>query len=300
MKLYEQPKLRAISSSTQKLPLYITELNNDYWIYQNPERTRLKNDDYEIIWLTRGSDIFKLDLHSFELSNHLLLFVKPGQPYTFPAHADLEGYIIHINPTYDESSYREFDSSWQRHRLRLFNNQYKLNTMPDEREDLNDVLIKMLKACNHPNDMSTDILKRYFSIFLLYLSRQIEQAIPATAATRNGEVVRQFIGLLDKHFKEKKMVADYAQSLSLSPNYLNEIVKKFTGHSAGYHIRQRIILEAKRMLFYSDTCRKEIAYSLGFNDMAHFSKFFKAATGRNFTDFKKEKAMFSFSPAVAV
>jgi len=65
------------------------------------------------------------------------------------------------------------------------------------------------------------------------------------------------------------------------------IVKKHTQHSAGYHIRQRIVLEAKRLAIYSDVCMKEIAYLLGFSDTAHFSKFFKKSTGINFSEFKR-------------
>ena len=77
--------------------------------------------------------------------------------------------------------------------------------------------------------------------------------------------------------------------LSVTPNYLNEVVKKNTGRTAGHHIRQRVALEAKRMGRYSDIAMKEIAYNLGFSDCGHFSKFFKTATGVNFSDFKKEK-----------
>jgi YesN/AraC family two-component response regulator len=84
------------------------------------------------------------------------------------------------------------------------------------------------------------------------------------------------------------MVSDYAGRLSVTPNYLNEIIKKTTGFSAGHHIRQRIVLEAKRQATYSGRCMKEIAYFLGFCDMAHFSKLFKNTTGMNFSYFKKE------------
>ena len=94
---------------------------------------------------------------------------------------------------------------------------------------------------------------------------------------------------LEKKFKEKKMVADYAAELFITPNYLNGIIKKMTGFSAGYHIRQRVVLEAKRLGRYSDAGMKEIAYSLGFEDSSHFSKFFKAVAGMNFSDFKKER-----------
>ena len=94
--------------------------------------------------------------------------------------------------------------------------------------------------------------------------------------------------VIKKKFKTKKMVADYAEELFITPNYLNGIVKKTTGFSAGHHIRQRVVLEAKRMCRYSDAGMKEIAYDLGFIDSSHFSKFFKAVSGMNFSDFKKE------------
>jgi AraC family transcriptional activator of pobA len=86
----------------------------------------------------------------------------------------------------------------------------------------------------------------------------------------------------------KKMVSAYARDLHVTANYLNETVKKASGSPASYHIQQRIILEAKRKARHVRTSMKEIAYGLGFADLAHFSKYFKRASGINFTDFKKE------------
>lgn len=83
------------------------------------------------------------------------------------------------------------------------------------------------------------------------------------------------------------MVTDYADELIVTPNYLNEVIKKITGFPASHHIQQRIVLEAKRQAAYSNLSMKEVAYQLGFDDMAHFSKFFKNASGQSFTDFKK-------------
>jgi AraC-like DNA-binding protein len=98
--------------------------------------------------------------------------------------------------------------------------------------------------------------------------------------------------LLDKNFKEKKMVTEYADMLMVSPTYLNRVVKKNTGFSAGHQIRQRLVLEAKRMGRFSGAGMKEIAYNLGFLDPAHFSRFFKAFAGLNFSDFKRGALMF--------
>ena len=99
---------------------------------------------------------------------------------------------------------------------------------------------------------------------------------------------------LDKNFKEKKMVAEYAKQLLVTPNYLNRVVKKITGFSAGHQIRERVVLEAKRMSRYSDAGMKEIAYDLGFLDSAHFSRFFKTFGGTNFSEFKRGALVLPF------
>ena len=85
-----------------------------------------------------------------------------------------------------------------------------------------------------------------------------------------------------------KFVGEYARELSVTANYLNEVVKKASGHSASYHISQRVIQEAKRQALYSDANMKMIAHSLGFIDPAHFSKYFRRSTGINFSEFRKQ------------
>ena len=102
-------------------------------------------------------------------------------------------------------------------------------------------------------------------------------------------LMKSFISLIEKKYMYWKLVKDYACELSVTPNYLNESIKRSTGYPASFHIRQRIALEAKRQAAYSDVCMKEIAYHLGFDDIAHFSKFFKSVCGKNFSDFRKER-----------
>ena len=135
---------------------------------------------------------------------------------------------------------------------------------------------------------------RYFKIFLIYLTRTLDENSQSTEHSRVTELVKSFKELLDKNYKEKKFVAEYAAQLLVTPNYLNRILKNITGFSAGYHIRQRIVLEAKRMARYSAAGMKEIAYDLGFIDSAHFSKYFKTFAGINFSEFKKGGVVIPF------
>lgn len=115
---------------------------------------------------------------------------------------------------------------------------------------------------------------------------QNEQPHRHNTAPRNLETVRHFFSLIEKQYTTKKMASDYADELAVTPNYLNELAKNITGHPASYHVQQRIVLESKRMLAFSNLSMKEIAYELGFDDSAHFSKYFKNVSGQNFTDYK--------------
>jgi YesN/AraC family two-component response regulator len=109
----------------------------------------------------------------------------------------------------------------------------------------------------------------------------------ATFSKKEKEVVSQFMEHLNKHFVTKKLVSDYADDLCISPNYLNTIIKKVTGFPVSHHIQQCIIREAKCRALQSGAMMKEIAYDLGFNDLAHFSKFFKNYSGTSFSSFMK-------------
>jgi YesN/AraC family two-component response regulator len=155
-------------------------------------------------------------------------------------------------------------------------------------EDLREVVILLLKEFHRLHPFQAELLKRYLKIFLVYLARPLTGLDRPIQRNRELDLVQQFQQLLNQHYRAKKMVSEYANELFINANYLNEIVKKNTGYTASFHIRQRVALEAKRMALYSDVTMKKIAYDLGYSDPCHFSKFFQAVTGTNFSTFKKE------------
>ena len=86
-----------------------------------------------------------------------------------------------------------------------------------------------------------------------------------------------------------KRPTEYADTLNISSDYLNECVKNTTGNSVSYQIQQRIILEAKRLLYYSDKSVKEISFELGYDDYPYFSRLFTKVAGITAPDFRKQK-----------
>jgi len=116
-------------------------------------------------------------------------------------------------------------------------------------------------------------------------SQDVEQR--ETVSKKEKELLDRFMERLNQDYASKKLVSDYADDLCISANYLNTIIKKVTGFPASHHIQQCIIREAKCRALKSGAMMKEIAYDLGFRDLAHFSKFFKNYSGSSFSTFMK-------------
>lgn len=100
-------------------------------------------------------------------------------------------------------------------------------------------------------------------------------------------IFRDFSRHLEIHFREKHHVADYAELLHVAPKTLSHKFKNLNLDSPNQFIINRILLEAKRLLFYTDKPVKEIAYDLGYEDPAYFNRLFTHKTGSTPSNFKK-------------
>ncbi|MBL1221882.1 helix-turn-helix transcriptional regulator [Chryseobacterium sp. L7] len=101
------------------------------------------------------------------------------------------------------------------------------------------------------------------------------------------DVFRDFSRYLEIHFREKHNVAEYAELLHIAPKTLTHKFKNLNLESPNQLIINRILLEAKRLLFYTDKPVKEIAYDLGYEDPAYFNRLFSNKTGNTPYNFKK-------------
>lgn len=136
-----------------------------------------------------------------------------------------------------------------------------------------------------------EMLRVMLKRLLIKSSRLIKQMREITAIPNAQlELLRKFHILVEQHYKEKHKVSDYAEMLFKSPKTLSNVFKK-----AGYPtpltvINDRILLEAKRLLLFSNNTAEQIAYLLGYNEGAHFSKFFKSHTGLPPVEYRAQKA----------
>lgn len=131
------------------------------------------------------------------------------------------------------------------------------------------------------------MLKRY----LILCTRIYKTQHQFKKDKKENDLIRAYNFLVEKHFKTNHTVAEYAEMLHKSPKTLANVFSKSSQKSPLSYIHDRKILEARRLLHYTDMQIQEVAYEIGYNDIQTFSRFFKKHEGISPTQFKKKKRM---------
>jgi AraC-like DNA-binding protein len=147
------------------------------------------------------------------------------------------------------------------------------------------VLMEAAALCMKLSEKKTEAL--YYTILkgsintlvALMISQYLSVSKPAEPHTRCDDITREFKTALEKQYKSIKNPSEYASILNLSSSYLNECVKAVTGKSISTHIQQRVVLEAKRLLYHSGRSVKEIAAEMGYDDYSYFTRLFTKIVG---------------------
>jgi len=159
---------------------------------------------------------------------------------------------------------------------------------PEQRkfELLHDVF---LDEINTKDNIQAEMLRMLMARFIIKNTRLLKakQGLAETAKSSKVDLLRAFNFLVEQHFKTEHSVAFYAEKLFKSPKTLSNNFAKLN-RSPLQIIHERVVLEAKRLLMYTDKTAKEIAYEVGFDDASHLSRLFKKHTSQSPSDFKKQ------------
>jgi len=133
------------------------------------------------------------------------------------------------------------------------------------------------------------ILQSLLNIFLVHAQRYYSHSHLASVETSVADnLIEAYIRLIDLHFIDKQQVHDYAALLGVTPVHLTDSCRQLMGIPASQLIFQRVIVEAKRLLAYSDQTIAEIGYALNFNDPSYFARFFKRESGLTPIAFRRD------------
>lgn len=243
---------------------------------------------YHVIWIQRGTCVHHVDFMPIELPAGSILFVPRNCVNHFDSTADFDGKVIIFT---DEFFCKDSEDTKFLHTTFLYNNLYDITQIKVEGDMcvLGNIFRMMENEVKNPNDYAqSDILKNYLYNFLLISEREKRsQGYKEVGVCSNLEYLLSFKTLLENRFKSDKLVSKYAVELNISEKRLNKATGSILGKTPKEMIAERVLLEAKRLLVYSELAVKEVAYDLGFEEATNFIKYFRKQTGKTPSDFRE-------------
>lgn len=248
-----------------------------------------KRDFYKVLYVKKGSFV-RMDFRDYHVDQDSIFILSTGQ--YFDIGSESEGILLFFHPNFYCIALHDdelgcdgilFDNVFENTIIKLENeaSAYFVYLLEDIRKEL------------ERKDYWTDEMARtYLKQLIIAASRHWFRANPEKDAmgTSGSEFSRKFSQMVERHFSEYHSVSDYAAMLYVTPKTLNRRIVEQKKKNPNEIIKDRIILEAKRLLLYTDLSIKEIASQLGYDDVSYFTRFIKIRIGITPQSFRNENS----------
>lgn len=243
---------------------------------------------YHLVFFTSGGGYHNIDFESFTVKPYQIYFMIPGQVHSWNFEGITDGYVINFSASFFNSF---LFNQVQPEGFSFFNGHAKTSVinLPDDLQGkaenlFEDIIAEYGKKTVHHQEMLRLLMLQLF-ILVDRLNVQNQHTGPVPY---NQTLLRNFQKLLEVNFTRLKLPKDYAELLYITPNHLNALCKALLGMQAGEVIRNRVLLEAKRLLINPGLNITQITFQLNFNDNSYFTKFFKKFEGITPEEFRKK------------
>jgi len=236
---------------------------------------------FEIYWVKNEKPLHFID--KMEIKGDWMYLVPPFRSYQFNK-AKKSGTLIAFNKDLLIYEAKEFSLNV----FNLFSRHGEFSTLFIDEESTN-TLTAILDVINDEYAEGTNnilLIRTLLKAFLLKLMASSSQQL--ISPDLNEKRIYHFLLLLENHYTTEKKVDFYAEKLSISAKRLNQILKQKIGKTINQILQERLLIEAKHLLFVGKKNIKEISFSLGFLDSSYFSRFFKKMTGLSPEEFRLE------------
>lgn len=242
---------------------------------------------YSIFWIKEGKGTYHIDFNEYSFDGNVLFFLSPGQVFTVDSEEIKEAYRLSF--VRDFYCIQTHDKEISCNGV-LFNNIYETPFIQLEEKDaikLDFIIQELIDEFRREEAAQYDMLQSYLKQFIIH-SVRVRKERDVVRDDVESRLFKDFSTLVEFNYMKMHSVTDYATRLGISPKTLTKHFQKIRTQTPSDFIKNRIVLEAKRKLVYTDYSVKEIAFDLGFNDPAYFTRFFTKATQKSPLQFKKE------------
>ena len=247
-----------------------------------------KHSFYQLVYFSKGAGSHSIDFVHFPVEPGQIYFMIPGQVHTWDFAKAPDGYIVNYSEDYLQALIADPRYTDQ---FSFFSGKadQQVITIPAEgRKPVEQVLKTIVNESKSQNRLKDDFIRAALVQLFILVSRYTSRVENHTKSNYNTALLRDFQNEIERHYKEKRLVKEYAALLHITPNHLNAVSNGMTTRSAGELIRDRVLLEAKRLLINAEMNISEIADELNFPDNSYFSRFFKRYEGVTPETFRKQ------------
>lgn len=243
-----------------------------------------RDDHYIFFLLESGTGFVMIDFVDMQLLEQSLYYILPTQVHQRIQNQNANGWFIAVDTALIPRDCRHiFENTLILQQPHLLSN--------DTFQQFQQLLAVLFLKYKENNSgqfyvMAVhSLLQSFFAIAATCYSGNMDMNLKVSRAV---QLKSQFKDLLTAEIRKVKSPEAFAAKLNVSEAYLSEILKKTTGFPPSYWIQQEVIMEAKRLLYYSDLTVKEISHILGYTDHSYFSRLFNKVTGISALTFRQQ------------
>lgn len=284
--------------------LHIEEIQTRSRLYAWRIAPHVHRRMFQIVYVIDGPATVRLESQTRAVAGPCVITVPSGAVHSFVFAPETKGYVVSAADTVVlDARFRRaravFDSLASVPRIVDF------SSAPMEAVQLARLMTEMMNEFSGNRAGRLSMLDWMFRIGMMAIARQAH-SVEAAVGTRGyaRETFQRFVQLVEDKYRARWSVKDYAEALALSPARLNRLCLAFAGKGTQEIIHARLTLEAQRLLTYTSATSAMVAYEIGFQDPAYFTRFFRKRTGKTPSCFRveaggKKSATLSWVPADA-
>jgi AraC family transcriptional regulator, transcriptional activator of pobA len=246
-------------------------------------------ENIKILFLSKNACV-KVDFQTFSLESDALLFINPKVKIQFLHNQENKEVLLHFNRDFYCIEIHDQEVACDGI---LYNNVFEVPFI-----ELNEIqasgirgIIEEIQFEMENEDANTEEILRIFLKLIILKSTRIwkeKHRLSEDESRQDVHFLRKFSKLVEENYKTHHTVADYAEMLFITPKSLSKKIGLLSKETPNDIIKNRIILESKRLLAHTNMTVKEIAYSLNYEDDAYFVRFFTKNTGISPMSFRKQ------------
>lgn len=254
----------------------------------------INGDDYKpyikVLYLPENY-LVTIDFKQYRTSSPSLFFINSNQYLQIDKEGKKQGYFMYYNR--DFYCVQIHDAEVACDGL-LFNNIFEMPMTALPEKDvlfIESIYTQIQEEFDLPDSSQEEMIRTYLKQLIIKATRiwKTQQlGVLNNEPSKEMDFFRDFSRLVEIHFRTKHTVADYADILGVAAKTLSNKFNRLELTQPNDIIKDRIILEAKRLLGYSALSVKEIAYQLGYDDPAYFNRLFTNKVGDTPSNFRKK------------